>query len=783
MICRYCHETSHQERVGTSKAGLPLYHCKHCDQLYTLQDKGRVSSKSVPEAAPIEHVGGDNTQPAVAHLPEAPHTEIADEPDMTVMHPTVRASSKNRDHETIRTTKPAFGRAKVRVEPIQTVAIEAHAPTLQSVPFPGTGKARFFPKAAETTIHLNSWGWLPEIALVEALGLLILAWGFVQARAAVESAQIFLWIGLAVLIMPVVIRQASAGASRQERIALVVLLGVALYLVKVMHSPLAFTFPDELSHLRNVQEILESHRLFQENPVQPVTAFYPGLPILTSTLSSLSGLSVFHAGLLVIGAARLILFLSLYFLFERVSGSVRVAGLATVIYMTNPNFLYWTAEYAYEPLALPLLVFALLMVSMREMSSDPTRSRAWTAAAVLGLLTVIITHHMSSYILTGLLVVITVLSAIGSLGKYWGPWKLTLAAVLGTAIWLLFVANLTIKYLSPVLTGAIESIFMMIAEEEVSRELFTSTKAMSEARAPVWEQFVAMGSVILIALGLPLGAYEIWKRHHNKVFAILLGAIALSYLPVQMLRLTKDGWETANRSSEFLFIGIGFVLALGISRFWLSYWPGSKSKILLAGLSVALLFGGLIAGWPPRARLARPYTIDAGEHLVRPQIVTVSEWMVNHLGPDNRVAASKADAKVLGTYAQHPFTDNGPIKNVFLSEEFGRSERISLLRRDIQYVISDRKNVSWDHMIGYYFYSRLSSRTSDLRLIEPHIYEKFEGVEGVTRMLDSGDIIIYDVRKYLAAYRESEESSKLDATNNGLPVTPAEIGTTRGRAP
>ena len=717
ITCRYCHATTRQIKVGKTQTGLQIYGCLHCNRKYSSEAKRRDHPDSAIALATETYAGGDDSQAVVSAL-----------------HPT-----------------------------------------------PVRGNARILSKTAQTKITRNKWGWLPEIALLESLGLLILAWTFMRTRATDESAQLFWWIGLALLILPVAFRVASIEASRRERIALVLLLGMSLYFVKIMHSPLAFTFPDELSHVRNVSEIFESHRLFQENPIQPVTAYYPGLPTVTSTLSSLSGLSLFSSGLLVVGVARLILFLALYLLFEQVSGSVRVAGLGTVVYMANPNFLYWTAEYAYEPLALPFLIFVLLMVAKKEMSKDRTRSGAWTVAAVLGVLTVVITHHMTSYILTGLLVAITVLSMIHSRGKKTGPWQLTLVALFGTSIWLILVANLTINYLSPVLSGAVDSVFKMIADEETGRALFTSSNGPIEsASTPIWEQLVAFGAVIVIALGLPLGALEIWKRHRNKVFAILLGTIALAYLPVQMLRFTSAGWETANRSSEFLFIGIGFVLAVGLVRFWLSQWTGWTSKAVLAGLSVIIFFGGLIAGWPPRARLARPYIVDTGSYLVRPQVVTVAEWMLEYLGPDNRLAASKADAKVLGAYGQYPFTGNGPIRDMFLAERFGDAQRTTLLKRDIRYIVSDRKNVSWDHMIGYYFYNRQSTRASDLRLIEQRIFEKLNGVRGITRLLDSGDIVIYDVEMHLAAYKNSEDTTELEPEAISRIITLPEISATPG---
>jgi hypothetical protein len=709
--CPHCQATTRQHKVGKAKDGLQNYRCLHCKQTYTL-DSGHTSTfGSVSEKARAMNM------PAPAVL--APMMAANPVPEL----------------------KPAMAPA------------EAQASTPVGTAFPVKKKRGFYSDFREWAGTANSWGWLPEIAVVQSLILLLVAWTFVQARAGSGSAEQYLWMGLAMLILPVAFRLASAQPARRERIGLILLLGMSLFLVKVMHSPLAFTFPDELSHLRNVNEILRTHHLFQENPVQPVTAFYPGLPTVTSTLVAVSGLSTFPAGILVIGMARLILFLSLFVLFEEVSGSARVAGLGVLLYMANPNFLYWTAEYAYEPLALPFLVFVLLAVAKRETARDRRHHIAWTVVALMGLLTVVITHHMSSYILTALLVALVVIYGIRSRGKQWGPWDLALVALLVTSSWLIFVANLTFEYLKPVLFGAVRSFFNLVVEEEKSRQLFTS--GSTGGSAPIWEQIVGMGSVILIALGLPFGLYEIWEKHRDRAFALLLGLIALVYLPMQMLRFSKAGWETANRSSEFLFIGIGFVVALGIVNYGFSRLTVWKTQSVLAVLAVVLFFGGLIAGWPPRARLPHAYAVSAGNHLIKPQVVTVSEWVLDNLGPDNRIAAPKADAKMLGAYNQYPYSDTGSsIRKMLDSEVVGNAEEVTLSKRNIEFVVADRRVISWDHMLGYYLY-----KDQSLELFAPSTFEKFDGLAGVSRMLDAGDIVIYDVARYIALHNGVSETT------------------------
>ncbi len=205
----------------------------------------------------------------------------------------------------------------------------------------------------DLTERKKSWGWAPAISLSLAAGLLIIAASDLLARQGLGGGELLFWIGLAVLILPPALRLTASRASRRERMAIVALTGLAMYAVKIMQSPYGFTYADEFIHAFNVTQIQRSGGLFQPNPILPVTPYYPGLEILTSALVSMGGLDVFSAGLIVIGLARLILMLSLYLFYEQVGGSGRIAGMAALIYASNPNFLFWSSQFSYESLALP----------------------------------------------------------------------------------------------------------------------------------------------------------------------------------------------------------------------------------------------------------------------------------------------------------------------------------------------------------------------------------------------------------------------------------------------
>src|SRR4029077_1361510 len=171
------------------------------------------------------------------------------------------------------------------------------------------------------------------------------------------------------------------------------------------------------------------------------TPYYPGLEGAASALMKLTGASAYGAGLILIGAARLVLVASLFLLFQRVSGSARIAGLGVAIYAGNFNFLYWGAQFSYESLALPIFVFVLM--AFAERGAEPRqRGREWGLPIVLGTAAIVVTHHLTSYALALFLGALAF--AYWYVRKDWSwpnPWRYAVfAGVLATA-WLLLVAS------------------------------------------------------------------------------------------------------------------------------------------------------------------------------------------------------------------------------------------------------------------------------------------------------------------------------------------------------
>ena len=335
--------------------------------------------------------------------------------------------------------------------------------------------------------------------------------------------------------------------------------------------------------------------------------------------------------MILIGCARLVLVGALFFLFRRVSGSARIAGLGVGIYAGNFNFLFFGAQYSYESLALPLLLMVLMVVAERE-AAPREALRDWSVPITLGIAAIVVTHHLTSYLMVGVLLALAL--AYWAVRRSWrapNPWPFAIGAGVLAILWLLVVASATTGYLAPPFTGAIEAIKHTISGESPPRELFQSNSYAGVT--PLGARAVALLAIGLLLLGLPFGLAALWRRYRRQPFALIFALAALGFFGSLALRLAPAAWETGNRASEFLFVGLAFVIACACAWVWKA---GSRRilaprLLLSAGLSI-ILIGGAISGWPWNTQLAQPLRISAaggGEIVSQP--LAMAEWAAHDI--------------------------------------------------------------------------------------------------------------------------------------------------------
>ena len=628
-------------------------------------------------------------------------------------------------------------------------------------------QSRFKPTPLVAEAAQPTLGWLPPLTLVAGLGLVLLSVGFSLARGGSGVAGLLFWAGFVIIGAPIVVRLASEGAAVRERIGLVLLLGIALYLAHLLRSPLAFTGYDELQHLRSLNDIVNTGHLFGTNPLLDVSPLFPGLETVTAAVVLVSGTDPFTAGIVVVGFVRIVFAIGLYALYREASGSDRIAGLATGIYMLNPNFTFFDSQFAYESLAIPLVPMILFLAAARSGRSD--HHRLLSVGLVAAIATLVITHHVTSYEATGLLLMWVVIAALRGPRDRYRLGGIALSAtllVVGVGAWLLNVAQLTIGYLAPPLSAAVNQLGRLLTSGQ-GRALFQSSTG---SVAALWERFAGLGMAGILAGSIPIGLVPIVRRFRDNSLALLLAVLALAYPASLVGRLTPTGSEAAGRSAAFIFIGLAFVTA--VAALWLAEVgaaaradPTSRVRRIIAATVhgwgtavwrmafvagvVVLVLGGVVTGSAPETRLPGPYLVGADERSIEAQSLDTATWARTTLGPNRRFVADRVNRLLLGSYGDQyvVFAGSDGVQEwqVFLSRQVGAAEVARLAQGNVRYLLIDRRLSQSLPLIPYYYEEGEVYEGAHTAPIAAQVLGKWDSATGVDRIYDAGSIQVYDV--------------------------------------
>jgi hypothetical protein len=255
--------------------------------------------------------------------------------------------------------------------------------------------------------------------------------------------------------------------------------------------------------------------------------------------------------------------------------------------------------------------------------------------------------------------------------------------------WVVAVAPITIGYVSPVLTRAAAQGLALIIEHRTSRALFANTG--QAATAPRWEAAAAIAATLVILAVIPVALLRI-RRARLPVLARLLAVSSLAWVALLPLRFTADGQETANRSSEFAYLGIAICFAFLLE----SFLGSSRWRRLLALGTVLLVFaGGITISWNYAQRLAPDYQLTNGSATVTPDDRALAQWMLATLGPGHRIATDTQTGLALGSVGRQDVLssaeDGADVWLIFYPPTVSGAVRAEISRSRVQYVV-----VQWD---------------------------------------------------------------------------------------
>jgi 4-amino-4-deoxy-L-arabinose transferase-like glycosyltransferase len=621
-----------------------------------------------------------------------------------------------------------------------------------SLPMPATTGLKGTNTTNVTTqVQTEGWTWgaVGLFALVAAAGVTLVAVANRVAAGGADWGDIPFFLGLLVIVVPISIRLLQVDVRGSERVALVVVMGMALYACKLVHDPVIPGGYDEYLHLRTAQDIVSNHAIFLPNSLLTVSPYYPGLELVAAAISQMSGIGVYESGMILLGATRIALCLALFFLFAMTTQSSRVAGIAAAIYMTNSHFLYFDSQFAYESLALPLAVGVMYLL-VRRGHANPARWLGLTALAVLALLAVVTTHHVTAALLA---IILFLWAFVGWWRKsedrsHPGP-----PAILATGMvvfWTVVVASATFAYLGPVLTASVGQIVDLFVGNLAARQLFVSRAGDS---SPLWEKLLGSASAAVVLLLLPLGLLLVRYRYRTVPIMIAFGLIAITFPLTLIARFSPLAAEVASRTPEYLFLGIAPIMALSLARLAYRGRYGALQIVGAAAVMIVLTVGGVLVGMTDWARLPGPYLVSADGRSVDAQGVAAASWTLDKLGPGNNVAADRVNRLLLSAYGrQEAATTYGtgiPIRNLFLSQELGPKEEQVAKAADIQYLLTDERLTTGLPVVGHYF-----DRGEEVVVgihdqpLDPQLLTKFDENADISRVFDGGDIHIYDLRDF-----------------------------------
>lgn len=572
------------------------------------------------------------------------------------------------------------------------------------------------------------------------------------------------WAGLFLIFIPIAVRLTMRGTARAERITLAVLLGAVLYVVKIQGSPQSFTFIDEYIHLRNTENILNTDHTFEYNPLLPTAAYYPGLAAVAATLVRLTGLSTFAAGLIIIGAARLLVSACIFLLAEKVTGSARAAGIASLVYVANPMFLFWSASFSYEDLALPLAFFVVWWLGKtRTTASYPAQ-----LVTVISVFAVIFTHHISAFALTGILAIWVVAETIirkpRADWRYVGAFTVLVGAI--SIIWFFFVARPASSYIiSQNIMPALKEMRSLIVSHHADRQLYSGGDA-----PPLWYAmagFVAVG-VIMAAL-LP-ALWRAWilfttKNVGNPLYrrtSLLVVSIIAASFPFTLLpRLTATGGATSSRTSEYVFAGLGCtlgVLAIEDVNFRVRYFSrvsqvinwlfaAWRGTVILVAMIVVIFIGEITIG-SPYQQLLPPSSNSVGyPWLVPPDVISASIWAREHLGTYQTFATDYMDSLALATYGEENPGQANTVLPIFFSSSLSGISARTIRSIGVRYILVDwRMTYGLPTNPGDYYFSIWEPGSGHYTKPFPAPYlQKFISYSCSRIIYHSGPIEIFDV--------------------------------------
>jgi hypothetical protein len=537
----------------------------------------------------------------------------------------------------------------------------------------------------------------------------------------------------------------------RERVVIVSLVGVLPSITYRSRDLMQFTGFDELLHARTLHDLMTGSGLFADNPLLPVSPYYPGLESLTGLLATLTGAPIQLVALVVVVSCRLLLVLGIFAAALGFTRSDFRASMVVLFYACCPQFFSFNSQFAYQTLALTLGVGSLLLLRQAQLATEPTVRRRLLVAATVSLAATIVTHHATSWLTLAFLG----LWLVGTRGLNRKVLVRGGLAGLGLlAIWSWTIFDKLIAYFQPVVIQAYQGLIASFGGSS-ERQLFSDT---SGVQTPMLERAaLIIYAVICTVTALMAGVIllrDAW-RSRNLAMAIL-GALALVYPATLAGRFAPTAAEVGDRASTFLFLPLALAAAAVVEIYIFSRPVRPRSSkvppMAVVGISAAIVvtyFGGILLGsgadW---SRLPGPYLVGADYRSADAETRAAVQWAGATLPAGSRIIADRYPAAMLAGETRlfpviEPEHGLEPA-SLYFTTKWGPDQVRVVRGLAIHYLYVDSRLSQDLPRFGVYFSAGESPALRQLTAAE---LRKFASVPALTPVYRHGPITIYDTQR------------------------------------
>lgn len=590
-----------------------------------------------------------------------------------------------------------------------------------------------------------SFGLASVVWLLTGIGFCLNAAAIAESsRGNAALGEGLFWVSI---IVPFVVQAAlllAAHPSPRLRQVIVCLVGVYPALLYRLTSPLVLGNYDEHLHERALSDLLHGSGLFAPNPMLPVGPYYPGLELFTGALVRLTGMPPIVAMNLVPILCRLLLVLSVYFLAITFLRSDRAASLVVVFYATSPQFFNFNSKFSYQTIALTLGMGGVVLLRRAQFKRAPAAPRLMALATIVFLATVI-SHHLTSWLFFGFLVIWAVVSPRGRRKVV-----AQVAAVTGLAIaiWTAAISSKLSGYLGPVFSAALHEVAGTLGGTSQGRVFSSSGGYVT----PEWQKMLLfLYAIVCTIAALWYGGRVLLRGIRERRLPLaVLGVMAMAYPGTLAAHFVPAASDIGDRASTFLFFWLALCVAYAIrngrsSRQSRSGTLSRRFVITLTTIVSLAYFGGIILGSGLAALiLPGPYGIEAGARSQDAQTLTAVKWASEHIPPGSRVVADLNAANLLSSQARlwPIISPSGGLAPAYLyfSETWDTYQAEVVKNYDIRYIYVDARLADGLPVQGMYFYAGEISPEQRLNGLD---LSKFAHVPGLKAAYHQGPISIY----------------------------------------